>query len=1317
MDNTYFSSLCKKRTNFLFFLFLSLSLSAQLPSGFVDVKVQSGYTSPTSLFFSKNGQKMFVSEKSGKVWTSTWNGTTYIKQATPALDLSQEVGNWRDFGLMSVALDPNFDTNGLIYLFYQVDRHHLLNFGTPQYNATTDEYFKPTISRLTRYKLTTTNGVLTADNASRKILLGETKTTGVPTTYESHAGGKIVFGTDGTLIVSTGDNASFVSSDMGSASETYWEQAVAEGMLRATENVGAFRAQLINSFCGKLLRLDPNTGDAIPSNPYYDAANPRSAKSRVWALGFRNPFRITHKTGTGSTNPADGNPGTIIVGDVQNGTWEEVHIVEKGGVNCGWPLYEGIEPQYQFYLSTMVNQEEAGSPTFASLCVRGGRANINNPVPSQRRFSHAAPALDWGHRASNARYVDYTKGNTEAAITVGTAGALVSGAPFLGNCVTGGDIYKGTTFPTLYQNAYFFADYSNNWIKAVSLHDNEQPQIHEVIDFAPDGYCKGIVDLVYCARDQSMFYININTGDIQRISFGANINRPPVAVIGSDKTSGVSPLAINFNSTGSNDPDGNPITYAWDFGDGTSSTAANPSHTFTSTGSRGFTVKLTVKDNQGLTDTKTLAVSTNNTPPSVKITNPVNNSKYSLAEETPVTLNSTVTDNDATGLQYAWQVTLRHNTHEHRDPVSNLKNPTVQVAPVGCDGETYYFLIELKVTDNGGLTAMDSVKIYPDCNSQSLSISNLKATAQNAAVAVSWTNPAVAYDEIMVVAKANSGFLSNPSGTNYTANVSFTGGGSAFEGGKVVYRGTGTNTTVTSLTNNTRYYFRVFARKGSNWTGGLETSAVPVGTTTTPQLGCLKASYFNNQTLSGSPVGIRAESNINNEWVYGGPTGVGVGVDNFSVRWEGTVIPPTTGAYIFSFKADDGVRLWVNNVLIINKWFDQSATSYSATVNLTQGQNVPIKVEYYEGDGRAAAKLSWTIPNQTSKIIEFNACPLTPSPFSATKCYRLMGRSSLKAVEVPNNSTTNGTQLQQNIYNATKNQVWRIKDLNDGSYRIVNGNSGKSIDLKGLQTIDGAPINQYDWNGGNNQRWILNKNTEGYYEIKSKHSGKDMTVQNASVNAGAPMWQLTASNLSSQQFKIDEVGCPSGTAAMESVNILSALGYRNGKKAVITWVSNANANSDYFVVQKLNTFELFFEKLETVNTQQGTGGTQQSYTVTDNSPTYGENYYRVALYRSGEPLPQYSEIILLDFSYLHDYMLFPNPSSDYVDVDLEADRYRAVDIKIMDAMGKIVKQQKIESAPIVPVRINTADMEIGQYFIRIEAEGKREVVKKLMIMR
>ena len=126
--------------------FSQITVAQTLPAGF-SFSDMSGWTSPIGTTFNNDGTKMFVWEKAGKVFVCNWNnGTnTYDKQATAVIDISPEVGNWRDHGLLGFALDPNFDVNGLIYLSYVVDRHHLLNFGTGSYNANTNTYYAATI--------------------------------------------------------------------------------------------------------------------------------------------------------------------------------------------------------------------------------------------------------------------------------------------------------------------------------------------------------------------------------------------------------------------------------------------------------------------------------------------------------------------------------------------------------------------------------------------------------------------------------------------------------------------------------------------------------------------------------------------------------------------------------------------------------------------------------------------------------------------------------------------------------------------------------------------------------------------------------------------------------------------------------------------------------------------------------------------------------------------------------------------------------------------------------------------------------------------
>jgi glucose/arabinose dehydrogenase len=121
--------------------------------------------------------------------------------------------------------------------------------------------------------------------------------------------------------------------------------------------------------------------------------------------------------------------------------------------------------------------------------------------------------------------------------------------------------------------------------------------------------------------------------------------------------------------------------------------------------------------------------------------------------------------------------------------------------------------------------------------------------------------------------------------------------------------------------------------------------------------GQYRADYFANTTLSGTAVLSRCEAApINYDWGTGSP-GSGVPADNFSTRWQGA-FDFAGGSTTFTATADDGIRVYVDGTLLIDKWIDQSATTYNATTTLTAGTH-QVKVEYYDGQVDAVAKVSW----------------------------------------------------------------------------------------------------------------------------------------------------------------------------------------------------------------------------------------------------------------------------------------------------------------------------------------------------------------------
>ncbi len=120
-----------------------------------------------------------------------------------------------------------------------------------------------------------------------------------------------------------------------------------------------------------------------------------------------------------------------------------------------------------------------------------------------------------------------------------------------------------------------------------------------------------------------------------------------------------------------------------------------------------------------------------------------------------------------------------------------------------------------------------------------------------------------------------------------------------------------------------------------------------------------KGEYFNNNNLQGNPTGTRIDPKIDFDF-QNGPGITGVGTSNYSVRWTGELRPAETGEYTFSLGGDDGFRLYINNVKVIDDWNDGQNRNKTYKQNLTAGTKYAIKVEYYQGGGAAIVDFYWT---------------------------------------------------------------------------------------------------------------------------------------------------------------------------------------------------------------------------------------------------------------------------------------------------------------------------------------------------------------------
>lgn len=173
-----------------------------------------------------------------------------------------------------------------------------------------------------------------------------------------------------------------------------------------------------------------------------------------------------------------------------------------------------------------------------------------------------------------------------------------------------------------------------------------------------------------------------------------------------------------------------------------------------------------------------------------------------------------------------------------------------------------------------------------------------------------------------------------------------------------------------TVTAGAAYAYSVAARDAAGNTSARSVVAevtVPAGGST-PEKAGLAATYYPTQNLSGVGVN-RTDSNVNFNWGESAPLPDGFPSDNFSVRWSGRITPTSTNAYTFYTQSDDGVRLWVDNKLIIDKWVDQGVKEHMGTIDLKQGVAYNIVLEYYDKSRGAVAKLLWSSKATSKQVI------------------------------------------------------------------------------------------------------------------------------------------------------------------------------------------------------------------------------------------------------------------------------------------------------------------------------------------------------------
>jgi glucose/arabinose dehydrogenase/PKD repeat protein len=644
--------------------------AASLPPGFQEEIVFSGLTQPTAVRFSPDG-RVFVAEKSGviKVFDNLTDPTP-----TVFADLRTQVHNFWDRGLLGLALPPNFPTNPWVYVLYTFDA--AIGGTAPRWGSvggTSDGCPTPPGP--------TDDGCVVAGHLSRLQASGNTMIGSEQVLiedwcqqYPSHSTGSLAFGADGALYVSGGDGASFNFVDYGQDGAPVNPCGDPPGGFGATltpptAEGGALRSQDVlttgdpTGLNGAILRVDPTTGAGLPDNP--NASSPNANARRIVGYGLRNPFRITTRPGTNE----------VWIGDVGWSSWEEIdRLVSPTSApadNFGWPCYEGDGRQGGY---------DAANLNMCENLYNAGTAAV------------VAPYFRYHHNELVVPNDVCPKGGSSVA---GTSFAFSSGG----------------SYPAEYRGALFFADYTRRCIWAIPTGANGLPDISKRRTFV--GGAAQPVDL-QIGPGGDLFYVDLG-GTIRRIRY-FNQNQPPIAVATANPTSGAAPLTVAFDGTGSSDPDGDALTYAWDLdGDGAFDDGATATASFTYTQPGAYTAALRVTDPSGASGTASVPISAGNTPPTAVIDTPAASTTWRVGDT--INFSGHASDPQQGPLPASaltWTLVLQHcpsTCHEHQLQTFSGTASGSFVAP---DHEYPSHLeLRLSATDAGGLSATESLRLDP----------------------------------------------------------------------------------------------------------------------------------------------------------------------------------------------------------------------------------------------------------------------------------------------------------------------------------------------------------------------------------------------------------------------------------------------------------------------------------------------------------------------------------------------------------------------------------------------------------------------------
>ncbi|NEE03512.1 carbohydrate-binding protein [Phytoactinopolyspora halotolerans] len=606
-------------------------------------------------------------------------------------------------GLQTIALDPDFDQNPWVYLLY-APRVMEAPYPetTPSGNAPnslpagqTEQYWDQWkgYNLLARFKWDEESDSL--DLSTKQDILKVEVQRG----QCCHVAGDIAFDEDGNLYLSTGDNTP--ASTPGA--NGFAPNNDAPGM---NPGFDARRgAGNTNDLRGKILRIkvEEDGSYTIPDGNLFEPGTD-GTRPEIYVMGLRNPFRIDYDPETGALVWGDYGPDAGAPNE-QRGPmgfveWQSTTVPMNGG----WPYCHGPNANYnEWDFATATPGEwfdcDAGA-------VNNSRWNTGlSQVPPA-----TAPQLYYGDDDHHQPWPE-----------------LTAFGPARGQGPMGGPVYRYdadspsvSKFPEYWDGKSFFGEFSQDYVAVFTSDLAADGEVTEIVNFLPNAHLNQVVQPIWdnpmdmeFGPDGSLYVLEYGDGffrqnpdaGLYRVDY-AEGNKTPQARISADPiSSSEAPLTVDFDGTGSRDPEGAQLTYDWDFdGDGSfDASGATVSHTYTELGQ--FDARLRVTDPSGKFGLTSAQITVGNVAPTVSLSAP-DGGFFDWGQAVPVTVGVDDPEDGSTPVcsRVQWSFGLGHDEHAH--PLSSGSGctfgvPTPADAPEHGETENIYGALVVGYTDGG----------------------------------------------------------------------------------------------------------------------------------------------------------------------------------------------------------------------------------------------------------------------------------------------------------------------------------------------------------------------------------------------------------------------------------------------------------------------------------------------------------------------------------------------------------------------------------------------------------------------------------------